>query len=93
MNQIERLQDELGRRVPGLVTDLDPPAEGRGPWFLTIRRGTDLPPVIVEWRPDRGYGLSTPDPDGADYGTGPDEVYPSFDATLGGTPRSSRRCS
>jgi DNA-binding XRE family transcriptional regulator len=74
MNPIEQLREELAGRFPGLPLELDAPAEAGGPWFLDVRRGAGLAPVVVEWRPDRGFGVSTPD--GEDYGAGPDEVYP-----------------
>jgi DNA-binding Xre family transcriptional regulator len=34
----------------------------------------------VEWRPSRGFGLSTPKPD--DYGSGADEVYDNASTAL-----------
>jgi DNA-binding Xre family transcriptional regulator len=79
MNQIERLRDDLKRRFPDLPIAIDPPAdESRGSWFLDVQRGGDLDPIVVEWRPDRGFGVSTPDE--SDYGTGVDEVYPNVRA-------------
>jgi DNA-binding Xre family transcriptional regulator len=79
MNQIERLRDDLTKRFPTLTAEIDAPADPGdspgGPWFLDLLRDGDAPRVVVEWRPDRGFGVSTPDP--ADYGTGPDEVYPN----------------
>lgn len=54
---------------------LDAPDDGRGPWFLIVPRAGDVPPVAVEWRADRGFGVSTPGPD--DYGAGVDEIYAS----------------
>jgi transcriptional regulator with XRE-family HTH domain len=80
MNQIERLRDELAGRFPGLALDLDAPADERGPWFLDVRRDDAASPVVVEWRPDRGFGVSTPAAD--DYGSGPDEVYANAKAAL-----------
>jgi transcriptional regulator with XRE-family HTH domain len=80
MNQIERLRDELTRRFPGLVVEFDAPADASGPWFLDVRRDAGASPVVIEWRPDRGFGVSTPGAD--DYGTGPDEVYTNAKATF-----------
>jgi DNA-binding XRE family transcriptional regulator len=80
MNQIERLRGDLAKRFPDVTMELDEPADERGPWFLDVRRGDDLPPIVVEWRPDRGFGVSTPG--GDDYGTGPDEVYPNVKAAF-----------
>ena len=81
MNQIERLRDDLVRRFPELSADIDAPTDERGSWFLDVRRaGEGLSPVVVEWRPDRGFGVSTPRDD--DYGAGPDEVYTNVKAAL-----------
>ena len=38
------------------------------------------PPVIIEWRSDRGFGVSTQEVD--DYGSGPDELYPNAKAAF-----------
>lgn len=73
MNPIERLHSELTRRFPSLVFKLDAPAAADAPWFL------DAPPAVVEWRSERGFGVSATDAD--DYGGGPEEVY-NFDDAL-----------
>ena len=76
MNQIERLKSDLASRFPGLRMEIDAPAdEQRGIWHLDVRPDGDAPLIVVEWRPDRGFGVSTPGPD--DYGTRPDEIYPN----------------
>ncbi len=75
MNQLQRLRDDLAKRFPGLPAEIDEPADPGGSWFLDVKRGADIPPVVVEWRPDRGFGVSTPSE--GDYGCGPDEVYPN----------------
>jgi hypothetical protein len=80
MNQVERLREELTRRFPGLTAEIDAPADDQGSWYLDVQRSGDAPPVVVEWRPDRGFGVSTPG--GDDYGSGPDEVYPNMKAAL-----------
>jgi transcriptional regulator with XRE-family HTH domain len=80
MNQIERLRDDLVGRFPDLAVELDAPADACGPWFLDVPRPGGLAPVVVEWRPDRGFGVSTPG--GDDFGSGPDEVYPNARAAL-----------
>ncbi|SIN79299.1 Helix-turn-helix domain-containing protein [Singulisphaera sp. GP187] len=73
MNQIERIHDELAKRFPNLPINLDEPANEKGPWFLFAQRGEGLPHLAIEWRPDRGFGVSTPGDD--EFGMGPDEVY------------------
>jgi DNA-binding Xre family transcriptional regulator len=79
MNQIERIQADLIARFSGLSVEIDPPAFETGNWHLDIRRGDDYL-MSVEWRPSRGFGLSTPKPD--DYGSGADEVYDNAPAAF-----------
>jgi len=71
MNQIEQLRDDLARRFPDHSITIDAPADERGPWFLDVQREGYAD--VVEWRPDRGFGVSTPGTD--DYGAGPDEIF------------------
>src|SRR5262249_39533424 len=75
MNPIERLRDELAERFPGLAAEIDPPADAARTWQLDVRPGGGSPWIVVEWRPDLGFGVSTPGAD--DYGTKPDELYPN----------------
>lgn len=74
MNPIERMRGELAARFPASAIDLDAPVDPSGPWSLTAARPGHRP-IVVEWRPGRGFGLSTPGAD--DYGAGPDEVITS----------------
>ena len=80
MNPIERLQADLAGRFPNLMVQLDVPVSPRGSWFLDVRRPGDIPPVVVEWRPDRGFGVSTPGAD--DFGSGPDEVISTVEGVF-----------
>lgn len=76
MNRLEKLRDDLIRRFPDLSAEIDAPAEESGPAFLDLRRDGDvLPLVVVEWRPDRGFGVSAVGANGNGYGIGPDHVY------------------
>jgi hypothetical protein len=75
MNPIEGLRDALVRRFPGMATEIDAPADEAGLWQLDVRPGGVSPWIVVEWRPDLGFGVSTPGAD--DYGTRPDETYPN----------------
>ena len=63
MNPIEGLRDDLLKRFPGLATEIDPPADGAGLWHLDVRPGGGSPWIVVEWRPDLGFGVSTPGAD------------------------------
>jgi transcriptional regulator with XRE-family HTH domain len=78
MGPIEGLRDDLARRFPGLAMEIDPPADGASTWQLDVRPGGGSPCIVVEWRPDLGFGISTPGAD--DYGTRPDEIYPNAKA-------------
>jgi DNA-binding XRE family transcriptional regulator len=82
MNQIERLHDDLTRQFPDLFMEIDAPDKSEASWFLDLRPPGDVPAVIVEWRPDRGFGIATSTPDADDYGSGPDEIYTNEKATL-----------
>ncbi len=76
MNAIECLRERLAARFPESVLAMDPAETETGGWFLDVTlKGYDL---VIEWRPDRGFGISTPAPD--DYGAKPDEVYGDVDA-------------
>lgn len=70
-NEMERLAAMLEKRFPDASYSLDRPETDTGSWFLDVAsHGYEL---VVEWRPRRGFGLSTPADD--DFGQGPDEVY------------------
>jgi hypothetical protein len=81
MNPIERLREDLAARFPGIAAEIDAPADEAGLWHLDVRPGGGSPWVVVEWKPDRGFGVSTPGAD--DYGTKPDELYPDGKAANG----------
>lgn len=80
MNQIAKLRDHLRNRFPDILMEVDAPADDSGRWFLDIRSTGNAGSIVVEWRPDRGFGVSTPG--GDDYGTGPDEVYTNIKDTF-----------
>lgn len=73
MNPIERLRNRLVRRFPDVAMEIDEPANEAGLWHLDVRPGAGLPWIVVEWKPDLGFGVSTPGAD--DYGSKPDELY------------------
>jgi transcriptional regulator with XRE-family HTH domain len=77
MNSIEKLRSELSSRFPDVSVKLDPPADESGLWQLDVRPSSG-PWVVVEWKADRGFGVSTPG--GDDYGLKPDELYPNAKA-------------
>lgn len=78
MNPLEALADKLTKRFPETITSIDPPGVSNGSWWLDVDlKGHD---VVIEWRPGKGFGVSTNASDG--YGEGPDEVYPTDEVTF-----------
>ena len=75
MNPIEALHAALAKRFPDMAMEIDAPADEAGRWHLDVRPGGGAPWIVVEWKTDLGFGISTPGPD--DYGTKPDEIYPN----------------
>jgi hypothetical protein len=71
MNEVERLRDRLQERFPTASVAVDPAETATGSWWLDVELQGHL--VVTEWRPGRGFGISTPSAD--DFGAGPDEVY------------------
>jgi transcriptional regulator with XRE-family HTH domain len=78
MNPIEKLRNDLVKRFPGINAELDAPADLAGLWQLDVRPGGDSTWLVVEWKPQLGFGVSTAEAD--DYGTKPDELYPNAKA-------------
>lgn len=70
-NEIERLRDLLQERFSDGSYKLLKPRIETGGWFLDV----DLQAyaLTIEWRPGKGFGLSTPT--AGDTFLGPDEVY------------------
>ena len=82
MNDVERLHELLVGRFPDLKIEIDPPGEDfsdTGPWFVNAFR-PGLSPIAIEWRANRGFGVSTPGPN--DYGSGVDEAFPNAEAAF-----------
>lgn len=77
-NEIERLRDLLENRFPGGSYKLLKPRIETGGWFLDVDLGVYS--LTIEWRPGKGFGLSTPTE--GDTFLGPDEVYTDLDAAF-----------
>lgn len=76
MNDVERMRDRLRERFSDGSYELLESSTPTGSWFLDVSlQGYDL---VIEWRPGRGFGLSTPREH--DAFSGPDEVYEDADA-------------
>jgi hypothetical protein len=76
MNGLEQLEERLRVRFPDASFTIDCPELEAGTWFLDARLHGYL--VVVQWRGDRGFGVSTPTRD--DFGTKPHELYECLDA-------------
>jgi DNA-binding XRE family transcriptional regulator len=72
-NPLESIASRIRRRVPRATFRLDLADTPRGSSFLDVRLGKRV--AVVEWKPAKGFGLSSPP--GSGYGSGPDEIYGS----------------
>lgn len=69
---VDAFVNEVQRRLPSAKVTVDAPARASGAWFVDLRfRGHA---VVVEYRPNKGFGLSSTGEGG--LGEGPDEVFP-----------------
>jgi len=76
MNDLEHLKERLAVRFPDATLTIDKAETATGSWWLDAELLGHA--VVIEWRADRGFGVSTPTPD--DYGSKPHEVYETADA-------------
>jgi DNA-binding transcriptional regulator YiaG len=76
MNGLEQLDERLRARFPEASLTMDRPELETGTWWLDVTLQGHL--VVVQWRADRGFGVSTPTRD--DFGTKPHELYECADA-------------
>lgn len=75
-NDLEHLRDRMQERFPDLSYKLLKPRTQTGSWWLdAVLNGYSL---TIEWRPGKGFGLSTPVE--GDLFLGPDEVYEDLDS-------------
>ncbi len=77
-NDVERLRDRIQERFPAGVYELLSPRTETGHWWLDVNLNRYW--LTIEWRPGRGFGLSTPT-EGDDF-LGPDEVYGDVDSAF-----------
>jgi Helix-turn-helix domain len=75
-NDVEQLRDRIQERFPETSYRLLRPRTETGSWWLDADLNGYA--LTIEWRPGRGFGLSTP-ADG-DLFLGPDEVYEDVDS-------------
>ena len=71
MNDIEIIKRDLRNRFPGATVTIDAPSDPAGTWYVDVR-GQQQQALTIQWRRDRGFGLST-SPGG--YGDGAEELY------------------
>jgi hypothetical protein len=77
-NDVERLQDRIQERFPEASYRLLRPRTQTGSWWLDATLNGYA--LTIEWRPGRGFGLSTPAE--GDLFLGPDEVYEDVDSAF-----------
>ncbi len=80
MNPIQELKRKIRSEFPNLKVKMDAASTAKGPWFLDVHRGDGAPLIVIEWRSDWGFGISTPD--GSDFGMKPDELYSNVKTAL-----------
>jgi hypothetical protein len=76
---VEVLECQLRKRFESAQISLDPPGRASGVWYLDIT--DDGHHVVIGWREDAGFGVSSSATHG--YGEGADEVYPDLEAAYG----------
>jgi transcriptional regulator with XRE-family HTH domain len=82
MSQIQTVKQKLQALFPDLSAVIDEPRDPDGPWMLDVT--LDDRAVNIEWRPHRGFGISSQDPHRKSYyGEGPDEILSGVDETVG----------
>jgi hypothetical protein len=78
MNPVEQIEAAVRAEFPQATLKVDPPKNiETGYWFLDITDGAKT--VIVEWRPNIGFGVSFAGEEGTDleivYGEGPQQFH------------------
>src|SRR5438132_426529 len=78
MNPIEKMEQRIKNSFPKAHCAMDAAETPTGSWFLDI--GVDNYSMIIEWRPDRGFGLTA----GREcvFGEGADETYPDYGSAV-----------
>lgn len=70
-DRVAKLTRLLRKRLPKVVTDVDPPSSPKGDWFIDVSVGART--FVIELRPALGFGLSSTPSEG--IGEGPDEFF------------------
>lgn len=76
MNDLEQLRERLATRFPSASLAIDAPEVHTATWFLDAELQGHV--VVVQWRADRGFGVTTPTRD--NLNAKPDELYECVDA-------------
>jgi DNA-binding XRE family transcriptional regulator len=78
MNAIQVLQRRLKLEIPEARITLDRPDNPLGTWWLDVRAGERS--ATVEWRPNRGFGVSRTEETG--YGEGAETVTADLEEAI-----------
>lgn len=78
MNAIEILKDQIARELPEATLRLEAPTPPKtsAAWWLEAELGGHE--VVVEWKPKRGFGVTSP---AEGFGEGADEVHEDPEST------------
>ncbi len=77
MEEIQWLVEELRKRFPNLIANIDEPENPNGNYWLNAKVNEKL--VIIEWVPQHGFGFFADD---AGYGEKPAEFVLTKEAAL-----------
>ena len=75
---VKNLTDAITKALPNIITIIDHPKDPNGHWFVDFV--SDKHRVIVEWRLDHGFGISSSMIE-TGYGEGPNEVSNNVEET------------
>lgn len=76
---VEEFVDTIANQLPQIDIKVDQPSRPDGHWFVDLT--FDGHRIVVEWRVNYGFGVSSSILEDC-YGSGPEEIFPSIDATI-----------
>lgn len=78
MNPLEALKQAIAHALPEAELKLHRPRKADGNWWLDAER--EGHEVTIQWKPNRGFGISSIDETLTGYGEGPEEVFANQEA-------------
>lgn len=80
MNEIERIKDEVLKEIPTATTHIDVPAGQGKSYWLDVSHCDRF--IVVEWKPNRGFGVSDISLSDVGFGDRADEIFYSVEDTV-----------